>query len=60
MGSKKSAGRPTGRIKTEKIEIAIDPETKKEFMEMVHSNGTTASGLIGMWIHDYIKNSRSE
>lgn len=60
MDNKKSAGRPSGRIKTEKIEISIDPETKKEFMKTVHSKGTTASGLIGMWIHDYIKNSRSE
>lgn len=57
---KKMVGRPAGRIKTAKIEISIDPKVKDEFMKLVHNEGTTASGIIGMWIHDYINNAKTE
>ena len=58
--NKKTVGRPVGRIKTAKIEISIDPKVKAEFMEIVHSEGNAASGLIGMWIYDYISNINAE
>ena len=54
---KNIGGRPAGRIKTAKIEISLDPKVKDEFMALVHSEGNTASGIIGMWIRDYINNA---
>ena len=54
---KKIGGRPTGRVKTAKIEISLEPKIKDEFMALVHSEGTTASGIIGRWIRDYINNA---
>lgn len=60
MNTKKVVGRPAGRVKTAKIEISIDPKVKAEFMEKVHNDGGTASGIIGMWIHEYINNSKME
>ncbi len=56
----KNIGRPAGRRKTAKIEIAIEPEVKEEFMDLLHDEGKTASVQIGLWIRDYIKNSREE
>lgn len=56
MSSKKSnCGRPPGRKKTSKIEIVIEPHIKKEFMELLHNQGKTASGEIGNWIRIYMK-----
>lgn len=60
MSNKKNIGRPVGRIKTAKIEISIDPKIKTKFMEIVHNEGITASGIIGIWIHDYINNKERE
>lgn len=57
---KSSGGRPAGRVKTAKIEIAIEPEIKIEFMEILSSEGKKASSEIGMWIREYIKKSRLE
>lgn len=51
----KQCGRPSGRMKTAKIEIAIEPDIKKEFMELLRANGKQASVEIGTWIREYIK-----
>lgn len=56
----KNCGRPAGRRKTAKIEIAIEPEVKNVFMELLHDEGKTASVQIGLWIREYIKNSKEE
>lgn len=58
--SKKVYGRPTGRIKTAKIEILIEPEIKDEFMELLRQEGKKASSEIGIWIRKYIKNRREQ
>ena len=48
-------GRPCGKIKTAKIEIAIEPEIKEEFMRLLADEGKKASIEIGLWIREYIK-----
>ena len=53
--SNKISGRPTGRMKTAKIEIAIEPEIKDEIMKLLRSEGKKASIEIGLWIREYIK-----
>ena len=53
--SNKISGRPTGRMKTAKIEIAIEPEIKDEFMKLLRSEGKKASIEIGLWIREDIK-----
>lgn len=58
MGEK-TKGRPVGRVKTAKIEIAIEPEIKEEFMRLLGEEGKKASSEIGVWIRKYIK-SRKE
>lgn len=55
----KRIGRPKGRKKTEKIEIAIEPEIKNRFMELIYREGKNASCEIGLWIRDYIKDRES-
>ena len=52
--------RPAGRMKTAKIEIAIEPEIKEEFMEIIRSEGKRASIEIGVWIREYIKNHKEQ
>lgn len=47
-------GRPKGRKKTAKIEILIEPEVKKQFVEKLQSEGKTASAEICQWIRKYI------
>lgn len=54
----RTGGRPSGRIKTSKIEIAIEPEIKEEFMEILRSEGKKASVEIGTWIREYIKDAK--
>lgn len=56
----KMCGRPPGKIKTAKIEIAIEPEIKKEFMELLALEGKKASIEIGMWIREYIKSRKEQ
>ena len=56
----KTGGRPAGRMKTAKIEIAIEPEIKEEFMEILRSEGKKASIEIGVWIREYIRNSKNK
>lgn len=56
----KPCGRPSGRMKTAKIEIAIEPEIKAEFMDLLRSEGKMASVEIGLWIREYIKQSKKE
>lgn len=55
-----NCGRPSGRKKTSKIEIAIEPEIKKEFMELLYNEGKTASVEICGWIRLYIKENKEE
>ena len=52
-------GRPAGRIKTAKIEIALEPSVKEDFMTLLHSEGRSASVQIGEWIKDYIAASKN-
>jgi len=58
MDKKNNVGRPAGRRKTSKIEVALEPEVKDEFMELIHKNGGNASVVIGQWINEYIKENR--
>lgn len=51
----KTYGRPCGKVKIAKIEIAIEPEIKKEFMRLLREEGKKASIEIGVWIREYIK-----
>lgn len=46
--SEKTYGRPAGRVKTAKIEIAIEPDIKEEFMELLRQEGKKASSEIDM------------
>ncbi len=59
MGNNKG-GRPAGRIKTAKIEIALEPSVKDEFMSILHSEGKNASVQIGEWIKEYIAASKNK
>lgn len=52
---KKSCGRPSGRLKTAKIEVTIEPDIKDAFMEKLRTEGKKASTEIGLWIREYIK-----
>ena len=58
----KNCGRPAGRGKTAKIEIAIEPEVKDEFMNICYEEGLTASTQIYQYIREFIKsyNKREE
>lgn len=51
----KNCGRPAGRRKTAKIEIAIEPEVKDEFMSICYEEGLTASTQIYQYIREFIK-----
>ena len=51
-------GRPAGRTKTAKIEVAIEPEIKKAFMEKLSQEGKKASIEIGLWIREYLKDNK--
>lgn len=53
--SDKCIGRPSGRKKTAKVEVLLEPEVKKEFMEILVKEGKTASAEICNWVRDYIK-----
>ena len=55
-----NCGRPPGKKKTAKIEVSIEPKIKKEFMELVRSEGKSASVQIGQWIREYIKAKTAE
>ena len=59
MGTNKG-GRPSGRIKTAKIEITLEPSVKEDFMTLLHSEGKNASVQIGEWIKDYIAASKNQ
>lgn len=52
-------GRPSGQIKTGKIEVKIEPEMKKEFQRIVKQKGSNASVTICQLIAQYIENERS-
>ncbi|WP_205599181.1 hypothetical protein [Oceanobacillus halotolerans] len=51
----KKVGRPSGRRKTSKIEILLEPATKEKFMRCLQEEGKCASTEIGYWINDYIR-----
>ena len=53
-------GRPSGRMKTAKIEIAIEPDIKQAFMDALRVEGKKASVEIGAWIREYIKHANTE
>lgn len=57
---KKCGGRPSGRRKTSKIEVSIEPEIKDTFMNLLHKEGKSASVEICSWIREYIKANREE
>lgn len=59
MGINKG-GRPAGRIKTAKIEITLEPSVKESFMDILHSEGKTASVQIGEWIKEYIRSTNNK
>lgn len=59
MNKTGNAGRPKGRRKTTKIEVAIEPEIKEEFMRLVSSEGMTASVKICHWIREYINDNKT-
>ena len=56
--SAKPGGRPAGRTKTAKIEVAIEPEIKNAFMEKLSQEGKKASIEIGLWIREYLKDNK--
>lgn len=56
----KMCGRPPGKIKTAKIEIAIEPDIKQEFMDLLQLEGKKASSEIGIWIREYIKSQKEQ
>ena len=56
----KSCGRPAGRRKTAKIEIALEPEVKDEFMTICYKEGMTASTQLYQYIREYIKLYKKE
>lgn len=58
--NEKAYGRPKGRMKTAKIEIAIEPKIKDEFMTLLRQEGKKASSEIGVWIREYIKNRKEQ
>ncbi len=51
----KKVGRPSGPIKTSKIEVPIEPKLKETFMELARKNGSNASVEICRMISDYVK-----
>lgn len=56
----KMCGRPPGKIKTAKIEIAIESDIKQEFMDLLQLEGKKASSEIGIWIREYIKSQKEQ
>lgn len=58
--SKPCGGRPSGRVKTAKIEVTIEPEIKNAFMDILRAEGKKASTEIGIWIREYIKENSED
>lgn len=58
MTRKEVGGRPIGRKKTAKIEVAIEPVVKSEFMNILQMEGKCASTEINNWIREYIRKNR--
>jgi hypothetical protein len=50
-----SAGRPKGLVKTEKIEVKIQPELKFAFKKAVYEEGSNSSVKICELITSYLK-----
>lgn len=57
---KRACGRPKGKVKTAKIEIAIEPEIKREFMKYLQLDGKRASSEICQWIRNYINDKKNQ
>ncbi len=58
--TKKNVGRPSGRKKTAKIEIAIEPEIKEEFMSICYSKGYVPSSQLYRYIREFISDNKKE
>lgn len=54
MARKQVDSKLSGRRKTEKMEIAIEPHIKAEFMRLLEEEGRVASVEIRTWIREYI------
>lgn len=52
---KKVVGRPKGQNKTSRLEIMINPETKKKFVEITKQMGSNPSVKINEMIIQFIK-----
>lgn len=53
-------GRPPGKRKTAKIEIALEPEIKNEFMTICYEEGCSASTQLYQYIREFIKTHKKE
>lgn len=53
-------GRPSGRKKTAKIEVLIEPDVKDAFMKKISDEGKSASVEIGVWIRQYLKSTDND
>lgn len=56
----KTCGRPPGRRKTAKIEIAIEPEIKDRFMDICYKEGRNASAELYQYIRRFIKEHKED
>ena len=59
-GKNKNCGRPCGRKKTAKIEIAIEPEIKERFMSICYDKGYTPSVQLYTYIREFIRDNGGE
>ena len=57
---KKRPGRPSGKVKTAKIEVAIEPKIKDTFMETLEDKDIQASVLLREWIINYIEDQNKK
>lgn len=58
--SKKCGGRPAGRIKTDKIEILIEPDLKVEYKQICQAKGISASVHLHEYIRHFVEAERGE
>ena len=54
MKKNAKSGRPCGKIKTDKIEVCLNPTVKNKFMQLLKKEGKQASPEICNMIIDYI------
>ena len=51
----RKSGRPTGQVKTAKIEVKLEPKMKIEFQQIVKQKGSNASVTVCELIAGYIR-----